>query len=106
MMATSSATRSTSPMMCVVMMAVASLALNEQVGIPVRLMAFRALATSAKMHGNLLLTEQVSAMYAIVNSLEANVELRNLAAEAYGSLNLPSVTISQLILNQARTGSR
>ncbi len=86
--------------------AVASLALNEQVEIPVRLMAFRALATSAKMHGNLLLTEQVSAMYAIVNSLEANVELRNLAAEAYGSLNLPSVTISQLILNQARSGSR
>jgi CheY-like chemotaxis protein/HEAT repeat protein len=86
--------------------AIARLSLDEKVEIPVRLMAFRALATSAKMFGNLLLTEQVGAIYSIVNSLEANVELRNLAAEAYGSLNLPSVTISQLILNQARSGSR
>jgi hypothetical protein len=82
--------------------AIATLALNEATELPVRLMAFRCLAISAKSFGNLLLAEQVSGIYQIVSSQKVAEELRNLAAEAYGSLNLPSARISQLITDQMR----
>ena len=36
-----------------------------------------------------------------VQSLEIDPQLRNLAAEAYGALDLPSGRVSQLILTQA-----
>jgi len=81
--------------------ALAGLALNEKVDMAVRLHTFRNLAVSAKNYGNLLLSEQVDAIYThLVSSLEADPELRNLAAEAYGSLNLPSAKISELIISQ------
>lgn len=80
--------------------AIVSLALDEQLGIDVRLMAFDNLTISAKAHGNLLLAEQVEGIYNIVGSLEVDNNLRNLAAEAYGALNLPSATISNLIISQ------
>ena len=81
--------------------AVATLALDEQVELVTRLMALRSLAISAKTSGNLLQTEQVDTLYEIVRSRQVDVELRNLAAEAYGALNLPSARISRLILEQS-----
>lgn len=83
---------------------IASLALDEQVEQETRLMAFRNLAISAKRHGNLLLGEQVRDLYRLVGSQsqQADPELRNMAAEAYGSLNLPSAQISQLITDQMK----
>jgi len=81
--------------------ALAELALDETADMTVRLHTFRNLAVSAKNFGNLLLSEQVDAIYTrLVSSLEADPELRNLAAEAYGSLNLPSAKISELIISQ------
>ena len=86
---------------------IARLALDESVELDIRLMAFRNLAVSAKAYGNLLLAEQIDAIYTdLVSSLEVDPELRNLAAEAYGSLNLPSARISQLIKDQSKIGER
>lgn len=82
--------------------AIASLGLEEQVEQPTRLMAFRNLAVSAKMYGNLLLGEQVQGIYRLVSSQQADPDLRNMAAEAYGSLNLPSDQISRLITDQMK----
>ena len=82
--------------------AITALGLDEQVEQPTRLMAFRNLAISAKMYGNLLLGEQVQGIYRLVCSQQADPELRNMAAEAYGALNLPSDQISQLITDQMK----
>lgn len=82
--------------------AIAKLALEEQVEQPTRLMAFRNLAVSAKRYGNMLLGEQVQGIYRLVSSQQADPELRNMAAEAYGALNLPSAQISQLITDQMK----
>jgi len=83
--------------------AIAALALDGATELATRLMAFRNLAVSAKRFGNLLATEQIDTMYSkIVSALEVDSELRNLAAEAYGSLSLPSDQISQLILDQSK----
>ncbi|MBN1765443.1 MAG: HEAT repeat domain-containing protein [Sedimentisphaerales bacterium] len=83
--------------------ALAALALDETAEMPIRLMAFDNLTFSAKQYGNLLLTEQVDTIYTqIVSSLDVDPELRDLAAQAYGSLNLPSATVSKLILSQSR----
>ena len=80
--------------------ALADRALDEGVPMEMRLLALQSLAVSAKKHGQLLASEQIDAFYEIVSSLDADVSLRNLAAEAYGALNLPSAKISQLILEQ------
>ena len=82
--------------------AIAALGLDEQVEQATRLMAFRNLAISAKMYGNLLLGEQVQGIYRLVSSQQSDPELRNMAAEAYGALNLPSAQISQLITDQMK----
>ena len=81
--------------------AVAALALDEGVALQTRLRAFRGVAVSAKRYGQLLLSEQVRGIYDIVQSLKVDAELRNLAAEAYGALNLPSARVSDLIMSQA-----
>ncbi|MBN1844040.1 MAG: HEAT repeat domain-containing protein [Sedimentisphaerales bacterium] len=80
--------------------AIARLALDDQTDLPIRLMALGNLAVSAKQFGNLLLGDQVRSLYLLVGDLSADSQLRNMAAEAYGSLNLPSAQISQLILDQ------
>ena len=83
--------------------AIATLALDAEADLATRLMAFRNLAVSAKRFGNLLATEQIDTIYTdIVSALDVDSELRNLAAEAYGSLSLPSDKISQLILDQSK----
>ena len=83
--------------------AVAKMALDENVAMETRLLAFANLTGSAKRFGNLLLAEQIDAMYNdIVSTRDADSQLRSLASQAYGSLNLPSAKISQLILDQSK----
>lgn len=80
----------------------ADMALNKNLELETRLLVFRNLAVSAKLFDNLLRTEQVNTMYNdIVSSQTVDSELRTLASEAYGALNLPSEKISQLILDQS-----
>ena len=81
---------------------IATLALDETFDMEVRLMSLHSLAVSAKAYGNLLAADQVDAIYRIVGAIEQDDSLRNLAAEAYGSLNLPSAKTSRLILDQMR----
>ena len=50
-----------------------------------------------------LSSEMVDAIYSLVSSQEADLELRSAAAAAYGSLNLPSEKVKTLILDQARS---
>jgi hypothetical protein len=87
--------------------AIANLALDETAEMPIRLSALENLTVSAKKHGHLLLSEQVDAIYnRIIISLDVDSELRTRAAQAYGSLNLPSPRISQLILSQGKSDSQ
>ncbi|MFC1783049.1 HEAT repeat domain-containing protein, partial [Planctomycetota bacterium] len=74
---------------------IARLALDEQRDLYMRGMALQNLGISAKAFGSLLSVDDINALYRIVSSLEIDSNLRNLAAEAYGSLNLPSAQISQ-----------
>ncbi len=83
--------------------AVAVMAMNEQNGPDIRIAAFNALARSAKLNANLLLTEQIEAIYDLVSSLETAPDLRGAAAGAYGALNLPSEQVKNLILDQAKS---
>ena len=82
--------------------ALAQMALDENIEMARRLAALRALARSGKTHGNLLLAEQVDQIYQIVSSGSSDSQLRSAAAETHGALNLSSVQISQLILDQMR----
>ena len=61
------------------------------------------LAVSAKINANLLLTEQIEAIYGLVSSLDADPDLRAAAAGAYGALNLPSEQVKSLILDQSKS---
>lgn len=83
--------------------ALAKLAIDDNSDMEIRRMAFGNLAISAKKFGNLLLAEQIDTIYTnIVSSKDADPQLRNQASQAFGSLNLPSARISQLILDQAK----
>ena len=59
------------------------------------------LAESAKMNANLLDDASIDAMYAIISLTQSPAELRSAVAAAYGSLNLPSRKVKDLILSQA-----
>jgi hypothetical protein len=83
--------------------AIAAMAMSEQNDNTVRISAFDSLAISAKINANLLLTEQIDAIYGIVGSMEADADLRAAAAGAYGALNLPSEQVKRLILDQAKS---
>ncbi|MCI0498259.1 MAG: HEAT repeat domain-containing protein [Planctomycetales bacterium] len=83
--------------------AIAAMAMSEQNDNAVRISAFESLALSAKINANLLLTEQIDAIYGIVSSMEADADLRAAAAGAYGALNLPSEQVKRLILDQAKS---
>jgi hypothetical protein len=83
--------------------AIAAMALNEQNTNDIRIAAFHSLARSAKINANLLLTEQIEAIYSLVRSLETDPDLRSAAAGAYGALNLPSEQVKNLILDQAKS---
>ena len=69
----------------------------------VRIAAFESLANSAKLNANLLDDAKVDAIYSLVSSPETDPQLRSAAATAYGSLNLPSRKVKNLILDQAKS---
>ncbi|MDD5135073.1 MAG: hypothetical protein PHP01_06665 [Phycisphaerae bacterium] len=83
--------------------AIADMALKEDNEIEVRIAAFDALSVSAKVNANILLDEQINQIYSIVQSTTADTELRSGAAAAFGSLNLPSRKVKDLILYQSKT---
>ena len=83
--------------------AIAVMALAGDNSMAVRVAAFESLATSAKLNANLLDDEKVDAIYSLVSSRETNPHLRSAAATAYGSLNLPSRKVKNLILDQAKS---
>jgi HEAT repeat protein len=83
--------------------AIAAMALAEDNSMAVRVAAFESLAASAKLNANLLDDEKVDAIYSLVSSPVTNPKLRSAAAAAYGSLNLPSRKVKNLILDQAKS---
>jgi len=83
--------------------AIAAMALDENNAMDVRISAFNSLATSAKFNANLLDATAIDAVYSLVSSQEADPQLRSAAARAYGSLNLPSQKVKDLILDQAKS---
>ncbi|MCK4913852.1 MAG: HEAT repeat domain-containing protein [Planctomycetes bacterium] len=82
--------------------AIAKMALTENNTTNIRILAFDALAVSAKLNANQLSNEQIDAVYSIVASEQAETQLRSAAAAAYGALNLPSQKVKNLILDQAK----
>jgi hypothetical protein len=83
--------------------AIAAMALAEKNDMNVRLAAFESLAVSAKLNANLLGDEMIGAIYSLVGSKDADPKLRSAAACAFGSLNLPSQKVKDLILDQAKS---
>jgi hypothetical protein len=83
--------------------AIAVMAFSSKNSNDVRIAAFGSLAVSAKQNANLLLNEQIDAIYALVSSTETEPQLRAAAAGAFGSLNLPSEKVKTLILDQAKS---
>lgn len=79
---------------------IAGIGLSPEVSMDVRLLALNNLSFSAKTFGNLLLSEQINELERLATSLDEDVTLRNIAAEAYGALNLPSKKISHFITEQ------
>jgi HEAT repeat protein len=83
--------------------AIAAMALEATNEMPVRIAAFESLANSAKVNGNMLPDTTVDEIYKLTSSTETDPTLRAGAAAAYGSLNLPSQKVKDLILDQAKT---
>jgi hypothetical protein len=83
--------------------AIASMAVNETNSLEVRIEAFSSLAISAKKNSCILESKMIDAIYAIVGSDDADLDLRAEAASAYGALNLPSKKVKDLILDQAKS---
>jgi len=84
--------------------AIAAMALDSNNDPDVRIQAFSSLATSAKINANMLPDEMIDEIYALISSVDAvQEELRSAAAAAYGSLNLPSRKVKDLILDQAKS---
>ena len=83
--------------------AIAVMALDENNALDVRISAFNSLATSAKFNANLLDVTAIDAVYSLVSSKDADPNLRSAAARAYGSLNLPSQKVKDLILDQSKS---
>jgi len=83
--------------------AIAVMALDENNAMDVRISAFNSLATSAKINANLLDVTAIDDIYSLVSSVDADPNLRSAAARAYGSLNLPSQKVKDLILDQSKS---
>jgi HEAT repeat protein len=83
--------------------AIAAMALTDKNPMDIRISAFESLAISAKLNANLLDDEKINDIYSLVSSQDTAPELRSAAAAAYGSLNLPSQKVKDLILDQARS---
>ena len=83
--------------------AIAAMALDETNAMDVRISAFNSLAVSAKVNANLLDAATIDAVYSLVSSQQADPQLRSAGARAYGSLNLPSQKVKDLVLDQAKS---
>ena len=83
--------------------AIAVMALNTDNSLDVRITAFDSLATSAKLHANMLVEPMVDSIYVLISSDDTDPDLRSAAAAAYGALNLPSRKVKDLILDQAKS---
>ncbi len=83
--------------------AIASMALNVDNYLDVRITAFDSLATSAKLNANMLDNSMIDSIYTLISSDETDPELRSAAAAAYGALNLPSQKVKNLILDQSKS---
>ena len=83
--------------------AIALMGLSEKNSAQVRISAFDSLAVSAKVNANLLDDDKIDAIYSLVSSQQVDPNLRAAAASAYGSLNLPSRKVKDLILDQTRS---
>jgi hypothetical protein len=83
--------------------AIAAMALSDDNSKEIRLAAFGSLADSARHNGCLLDDKTIDAVYALVGSKDIDSALRAAAAIAYGSLNLPSQKVKDLILDQSRS---
>ena len=83
--------------------AIARMALDENNLLEIRIAAFNSLITSAKFNANLLDVEMIDAIYSLVSSREIDTQLNSAAAAAFGSLNLPSEKVKNLILDQSRS---
>jgi len=81
--------------------AIAETALRDRNPMDVRIAAFEALAESAKLHASLLDDQRIKDIYSLVSSKDIDPQLQSAAARAYGSLNLPSEKVKDLILEQA-----
>jgi hypothetical protein len=66
-----------------------------------RISLYKSLAINAKTFGNQLDANQVDSLQKTV-STEANLDVRNAAAEAHGALNLPPDEAKTLIIQQSR----
>jgi HEAT repeat protein len=83
--------------------AIADMAVDRANSKEVRIAAFNSLATSAKINANLLENNSIDAIYSVLSSREIDPELRNAAASAFGSLNLPSRKVKDLILDRSKS---
>jgi hypothetical protein len=83
--------------------AIAEMAMETGAEMPVKIAAFGALVTSAKLYGNMLPDVAVNAIYSLIQSTETDPALRAAAAASYGALNLPSQKAKDLILDQAKS---
>jgi len=83
--------------------AIASMAVTESNSLQVRIEAFSSLAVSAKKNSSMLEGEMIDAIYAIVASDDVDPDLRAEAASAFGAMNLPSIKVKDLILDQSKS---
>jgi len=83
--------------------AIADVALKAENGQDLRVVALEALSVSAKVNGSLLADQTVNAIYGLIHSGQTEPRLRAAAATAFGSLNLPSRKVKDLILDQAKS---
>ena len=83
--------------------AIAEVSLNSAEEMNVRVAAFNSLIDSAKLNGNLLPDAAIAAIYELISKTDTDPALRAAAAAAYGSLNLPSQKVKDLILDQAKS---
>lgn len=83
--------------------AIAAMALLESNSQEIRILAFESLMISAKQNANLLTEDQIDAIYSLVSSDATEPAIRSVAAGAYGSLNLPSRRVKDLILDQSQS---
>ncbi len=83
--------------------AIAAAAMDDSNAVAMRKAAFMALADSGRLFGGNIDTDMVKAIYELIRSDGTDEGLRETAAIAFGSLDLPSQQVKTLILDQAKS---